>query len=561
MIAARLGKTPLGRAAIATRSRWRLFGVSVLLATGTVLAAVGLLTASGYLISRAAQRPEILSLTVAIVSVRFFGISRALLRYGERLASHDLAFRALTDLRGRFFERLIPLVPAGIEGSRRADLMSRFVGDVDRLQDLYLRALSPPLVAIVCSLFCVLLASVILPLAGLVLAGMLLLGGVVAPALIRRAARKAGRRQASARGHLAGDLHEIALGGAEIAVAGREEHWLDLARTDDARLVSLQQRDAMSGGLAEGLGTMLAVGAAVAVTAASIPAVNDGRLSGVMLAALALLAMASFEAITPLGQAAAVIDATDEAAARLEQVTERPVPVVDPAEPHPIPPGGAVRLEQVTFSYRNGGRPLLDRASIELEPGEAIALTGPSGIGKSTLAELMIRFRDPDAGRVTIGGCDLRDLEQDRLREAIRLAPQDAYMFNTTIAENVKLGRPDADPERIFEALAEAGLEDWVNSLPDGLDSLIGENGSKISGGQRQRIAAARVFLSRARFLIFDEPTAHLDPEGAAALERCLIGRRDRGCGILVITHALADPGAFDRVLELRDGKFREIPV
>ena len=559
MIAARLDRTSLGRAALATRNRWKLFALSVLLGTGTVLAAVGLLTASGYLISRAAQKPEILSLTVAIVGVRFFGISRALLRYGERLSSHDLAFRTLTDLRGRFFDRLIPLVPAGIDGSRRADLMSRFVGDVDRLQDLYLRALSPPLVAIFCSVFCVVLASIILPVAGLVLAIMLLLGGLAAPALTRWAARSAGRRQSAARGRLAGDLHEIASGGAEIAVAGREEDWLGRADEDDRRLVSLQRRDAMSGGLAEGLGTLLAVGAAVAVTAASIPAVHAGELNGVLLAALALLAMASFEAITPLSQAAAVIDATDEAAGRIEEITERPVPVSDPEHPRPLPAGGPIRLKGVSFSYPGSDARILNRADFELRPGEAVALTGPSGIGKSTLAELMVRFRDPTEGCIGLGGIDIRELDQEELREAVRLAPQDAYMFNTTIAENVKLGQPEADRERIFGALAEAGLEDWINSLPEGIDSLVGEDGSKISGGQRQRVAAARVFLSRARFLIFDEPTAHLDPEGAASLEKHLVDRRDAGCGVLVITHTLADPGAFDRVVELDEGNFREI--
>lgn len=559
MISARLQRSPLGRAALATRNRWTLFLLSVLLGSATVLAAVGLLTASGYLISRAAQRPEILSLTVAIVGVRFFGISRALLRYGERLSSHDLAFRALTDLRGRFFQRLIPLVPAGVDGSRRADLMSRFVGDVDKLQDLYLRALSPPLVAVICSAVCVVLASIILPVAGLVLAITLLLGGLGAPALTRWSARKAGRRQAKARGTMAVDLHEIAFGGAEIAVAGREEDWLARANKDDRQLVSLQRRDALSGGLAEGLGTLLAVGAAVAVTAASIPAVSSGELNGVMLAALALLSMGAFEAITPLSQAAATIDATDEAASRIEEVTERPVPVDNPEHPRPIPAGGPLRLDRVDFAYKAGDGQLLNSAELEIRPGEAVALKGPSGIGKSTLAELLIRFRDVDRGRITVGGVDIRELDQDKLREAVRLAPQDAYMFNTTIAENVKLGRPEADRERIVEALAEVGLEDWINSLPEGIDSLVGEDGSKVSGGQRQRIAAARVFISQARFLIFDEPTAHLDPESAASLERCLVNRRNRGCGILVITHTIADPSSFDRILELRDGTFREV--
>jgi thiol reductant ABC exporter CydC subunit len=410
-----------------------------------------------------------------------------------------------------------------------------------------------------CSVLCVILASIILPVAGLVLAGMMLLGGILAPWLTRRAARNAGRRQAAARGRLAGDLHEIATGGAEIAVAGREEDWLRRTTEDDRHLVALQRGDAMSEGLAEGFGTLFSVGAMVAVTAASIPAVVSGELDGVLLAALALLTMGSFEAIAPLSQAAAVIDSTDEAAGRIEEVTERPVPVVDHARPRSMPAGGPIRLEGVRFAYPGGDGVPLDGADLEIRPGEAVALTGPSGIGKSTLAELLVRFRDPDEGRVTLGGVDYRELDQDELREAVRLDPQDAYMFNTTIAENVKLGRPEADRERIVEALSEAGLEDWINSLPQGIDSLVGEDGSKVSGGQRQRIAAARVFLSQARFLIFDEPTAHLDPEGAAALERCLVGRRDRGCGVLVITHTIADPEAFDRVLELDGGTFREV--
>lgn len=559
MITSRLERTPLGRAALATRGRWKLFALSIFLAVATVMAAVGLLTASGYLISRAAQRPEILSLTVAIVGVRFFGISRALLRYGERLSSHDLAFRTLTDLRGRFFERLIPLVPAGLDGTRRADLMSRFVGDVDKLQDVYLRALAPPLVAMFCSVLCVILAALILPVAGLVLAATMLLGGILAPVLTRRAARNAGRRQAAARGRLAGDLHEIAVGGAEIAVAGREDDWLERALADDRELVCLQRQDALSEGTAEGLGTFFTIGAVVAVTAAGVPAVVSGELDGVLLAALPLLTMGAFEAIAPLSQAAAVIDATDEAAGRIEEVTERPVPVVSPEKPRSLPAGGSLELEHVTFAYPGGDGLVLDRASLEIKPGQAVALTGPSGIGKSTLAELLVRFRDPDDGEITLGGIDLKEFDQDKLREAVRLAPQDAYMFNTTIAENVKLGRPEADRERIVEALSEVGLEDWINSLPDGIDSLVGEDGSKVSGGQRQRIAAARAFLSTARFLIFDEPTAHLDPAGAASLERCLVDRRDHGCGVLVITHTLADADAFDRVLELRDGTFRDV--
>ncbi|MBK8294449.1 MAG: thiol reductant ABC exporter subunit CydC [Solirubrobacterales bacterium] len=559
MIAAALGRSAVGRAALATRSRWQLFALSGALGTATVLAAVGLLTASGYLISRAAERPEILSLTVAIVAVRFFGISRALLRYGERLSSHDLAFRTLTDLRRLFFERLVPLVPGGLEGTRRADLLSRFVGDVDRLQDLYLRGLAPPLTAIATSLICIGIAALILPVAGLALAVMLLLGGVAAPALTRWAARSAGRRQSAARAVLMVDLQEIAAGGAEIAVAGREGDWLSRTAASDREVARLQRRDAFNGGLAVGLTTLLSVGAAVVVTAVAIPAVSDDSMSGVMLAALTLLAMASFEAILPLGQAASSIDACADAAERLEDITMQEPPVTDRASPVELPPGGPFKFEGVTFAYASDAGLVLDEASLELREGEAVALTGRSGIGKSTLAELMVRFRDPTGGSITLGDTDITQLDSHALREAVRLAPQDSYLFDSTIRENVAIGSPGADTARITEALSDVGLEDWINELELGIDTFVGEGGARVSGGQRQRIAVARLFLSSARYLVFDEPMTHLDPEGAAALEERLVRRTESGAGVLVITHRVADRRNFDRIVEVIDGKL--VPV
>lgn len=560
MIASRLQRTPLGRAALATRSRWRRFILSVGLGTATVLAAVGLLTVSGYLISRAAERPEILSLTLAIVAVRFFGISRAMLRYGERLVSHDLAFRVLTDLRRKFFDRLVPLVPGGLPGgTRRADLLGRFVGDVDRLQDLYLRGLAPPLTAMVSSLVCVIAAVAILPVAGVVLALMLLLGGLAVPALTRRASSTAGRRQAPARAALLVDLHEIASGGAEIVVAGREADWLARTAGSDSEVTGLNRRDAFDNGLAVGLMTLLSVGAAVAVTAVSIPAVHSGSLDGVLLAALALLAMASFEAILPLGQAAAGIDACAVAAERIEEVTDRVPPAVDPDHPVSLPSAGGLKFERVSYTYPGGVRPILSDAGFELRAGEAVALVGPSGTGKSTLAELMVRFRDPDAGQVTYSGLDIGDFDGRQLREAIRLAPQDSYLFDSTIRENVLIGRPGSDEDLVLGALRDVGLADWIEELDAGAGTLVGEGGARISGGQRQRIAVARLFLSGARLLVFDEPFAHLDPVGAAALEARLAARARAGCGVLVITHAINDRQNYDRVLELDDGRLSEL--
>lgn len=542
-----------GILAIAPPPRRRL-ALSVALGAGAVLAAVGLLTTSGYLISRAAQRPEILALGVAIVGVRFFGISRALLRYAERLVSHDLAFRGLTDLRSHVFRRLIPLVPAGLPGLGRGDLLGRFVGDVDSLQDLYLRGLAPPMVAIVAGLGAVVVAFLILPVAALVLALALLTAGILVPLATRFAARRAGRRQGVARAALGAEVLEVACGSAEIAVAGRAEDWIARTERSGSRLAALQRSDAVAGGLASGLFTAVAGATVVGILAVAIPAVHSGALAGVMLAALALLAMATFEAVAPLGAAAAGIDSCAAAATRIEAVIEREPPVAEPVHPHPVRPG-VLRFDRVRFRYADDAPWVLDGVELALSPGRAVALLGPSGAGKSTLGELAVRFRDPTAGRLDLGGVPLAHLSGDDIRAAIRLAPQDAYLFTSSLRDNVALGRPGSGDGEICAALGAVGLGPWLDSLPDGLDTEVGEAGTRVSGGQRGRIAVARLFLARAAFLVFDEPTAHLDPAGAADLQRRIARlAADGGPGVLVITHERTALDAFDEVLELRDG-------
>lgn len=552
----------LRRLVDATASRRRLIVLSTLLGTGAVLAAIGLLTASGYLISRAAQRPEILSLTVVIVGVRFFGTIRALLRYAERLASHELAFRSLADLRVKFFQHLIPLVPAPTgPGMRRADLMRRFVGDVERLQDLYLRALTPPVIAAATGLVAVLIATLILPETGLVLALMMLAGGLLAPLATRFTARTAGRRQSGLRAQLSGDLLELLEGAPELIVAGRSQDWLERCRRGDAQLRRLQRRDAVAAGLAVGLSTGLAVAAAIAVTAVAIPAVEAGRLDGVMLAALALLALASFEAITPLGTAAANIDACADAALRIEDVIERRPAVSFPTSAA-RPLGAATtetkarsapRLTLRGLSFGYGDAPPLFRGlDLDLSPGTVTALVGPSGSGKTSLAELLVRFREPRAGSIEVAGRSLKSLTEEELRDTIRLAAQDAHVFTATLRENLALGSPKASDEEMREALNAVGLGAWLNGLKEGLNAYLGEAGIALSGGQRQRIAAARLMLSRVPIQIYDEPTAHLDGEARDHLLETLIrAARESNHTLLIISHEIESTASFDQVVDL----------
>lgn len=514
-----------------------------------MLAGAALLAVSGWLISRAAERPPVLALAVAIAAVRTLSIARAGLRYGERLASHDAALRGLSALRVRVFRALVPRVPGA---ARSGELLDRCVADVDRLQDVWLRGLWPICVAALAGVGCVVAAAVILPAAGVMLALVLLAGALLVPAATRAAARRAAQRQAPARAMLAADLVEALHGAAELAVAGREGETVERLRADDARLAAIARRDALAGALAAGAGAALAAGAMVAVVAAAVPAVTDGRLDGVLLAALGLLAFGAYEAVAPLPDAARSLDATTTAAERLETVTEAPAPVADPARPGPVPAVGALVAEGVTV------RNILDGVSLAVVPGSRVALVGPSGAGKTTLAHALVRFVDPEAGRVTVGGCDVREVAQAELRRSVRLAGQEAYLFATTLAANVRIGKPDASDAEVVAALNRAGLGPWLAELPEGLATAVGEEGAQVSGGQRRRIALARALVATdARFLVLDEPAAHLDAPAARALLAGLAASPDPR-GMLVITHALDGLETYDEIVVLEAGRVIE---
>jgi ATP-binding cassette, subfamily C, bacterial CydC len=525
--------------------------LSVLLGSAALAFGVGLMATAGYLISRAAEHAEVLSLTTTIVAVRFFALARPVTRYLERLVSHDVALRSLGTIRSRFYQQIEPLAPAQLEAYRRGDLLRRMVGDVDALQGLFLRALGPPVIALVVCALCVGVAAGILPLAGIVLAAGLVIGGVLVPALAGALGRTVGRRQAPARAELTARLVELLRGAPELVAYGREAETLAEIRRADAELARLDRRDALLGGLADGLIVLVAGLTLVGVLAVAAAAHDAGTLDRVLVATLALLALSSFDAVAPLPEAARELSATATAGRRMLELADHEPAVRDPVDPlplaHAIPP---VRLEGVTARYEGSRQAALQGFDLVLEPGSRIALLGPSGSGKTSVVNLLLRFLDPESGRVTIGGHDLREYRQEDVRATFALAGQAAHVFDSSIRENLLIARPAASDEELEEALERARIGAWVASLPDGLDTLVGEEGRRLSGGQRQRLTVARALLADAPVLVLDEPTEHLDPATARALiEDVIDSAGDRS--VLLITHRSEGLDLVDEIVTL----------
>ena len=526
----------------------------VALALGLGALAVGfgvaLMATAGYLISRAAEQPPILALTTTIVLVRFFALARPLARYLERLASHDLALRALGRIRSTVYRQIEPLAPGELDAYRRGDLVNRLVADVDALQGLYVRGVGPPLVALVVAAACVVAMAIALPVGAVVLALGLALGGIAVPLLAARLSRFVGRRQADARGELAAELAEILRGAPELAAYGREDDAFARVASADAELRRLASRDAFVSGLADAALVLVAGLTLVGVLSVAVAAHDAGTLDRVLVATLALLALSSFDAVAPLPAAARELPSTLASGTRVLELIGRLPAITDPVAPAPVPSMPlAVGLEDVTARYGDGPA-ALDGVTLTIEPGQRVALVGPSGAGKTTVTNLFLRFLDPERGRVVIGGRDVRELRQEDVRRTFALAGQEAHVFASSIRANLKVGRPDATDHELVEALRRARLADWVASLPDGLDTLVGEEGGRLSGGQRQRLVVARALLSDASVLLLDEPTAHLDPETAEALVVDVFeAAGDRS--VLLITHRPEGLDLVDEVVSL----------
>jgi thiol reductant ABC exporter CydC subunit len=547
-----------------------LIALSTLAGAATILSGVGLMGASAYIISAAALRPSIAELQVAIVGVRFFGISRGIFRYLERYLSHQVSLRLLASLRVWFYRSLEPLAPARLMSRRSGDLLARIIGDIESLQNFYVRALAPPLTALVVGLVVCIFLSRFDPVLGLALALILVVTGVGIPVLVRVIGKPIGRQLVAQKAILNATIVDSIQGIADLLACGRQDS--QMGRIDDLSrsLAHSQSRMAALLGLQEGLTSLLANIGMWIVLWLAIPLVSAGHIPGVYLAVLALAALSAFEAATPLPLAAQYLESNLQAAGRLFEIVDAKPEVRDPAEPARTPENFGLRVEQLRFHYpfelpgefseeaasrsdlQDRSR-VIDGLSFELPAGGKLAVVGPSGAGKSTLVRLLLRFWDYQEGAIFLDGSELRCFAQDDVRRRVGVVLQNAYLFSASVRDNLRLARPKATQAEIENAARMAQLDAFIQTLPEGYGTWIGEQGLRLSGGERQRLAIARAFLQDAPFLILDEPTANLD----ALTERRVfeaIYKMMQGRTSLLITHRLIGMEAMDEIIVLDRG-------
>ncbi len=516
-----------------------LLGVVVTLAS--VAAGIALMVFAGAAVAAA--------LTGAALAVplllRLTGPARVVLRYFERLVSHAATFRALADLRVWFFRGLARRAAGGLGFRQAGDMLSRLVADVEALDGLYLRIVLPAAAALAIVPAASLLTGAHSAWLGAAVGGLLLAAAFLLPWLAALGASGAGRRLAAAQADLRIAALDTFAGLREVRAFGAERRMAARIAANEATLLEVQDGVARRVALAQAGGLLC--------TQLALLAVLVSGLAAPLQVAAIFLVIAGFETIALLPRAGLTAGTAVAAAQRVLETAEGPEALPDPAHPVPAPAHGALRFEGVHFAWTPDAPPVFAGLSLEIPEGARVALLGPSGGGKSTLAALTLKVVAPQAGRITLGGVDLADMAAADLRHRIAWLSQSTHLFDDTIRGNLLLGRPAAREPELWDALDRAAIGTWVRSLPDGLDTWLGEGGAQVSGGQGRRIALARALLSKAPILILDEPGAGLDADTERAFLTTLFAEAG-GRTVILIAHRLLGVERLDRIWRLSSG-------
>ncbi len=533
-------------------AHWMIAGVVLNLAV--ILANVGLLALSGWFIAGMALAGlgEIkIDYFVPSAAIRGLAVIRTTGRYVERLVTHEATFRLIAALRVWFYAHLEPLAPARLQYFRGGDLLSRIRADIDSLDNLYLRVLVPTAAA---ALSCVALVAFLAWFSGSLAmldgAG-LFAAGVALPWLARRLGRRPGARIVAIRSELRSTVSDGIRGLGELLVYGAAGLHDERVATASRELMVEQRHQARIGattGALSGLTAQLTTWIALVL---AIPLFHAGPLSGSGFTMAVLFVLASFEAVSGLPLAFAALGETLAAARRIFEIIDAAPAVHDPAQPAAAPCRFDLQVRGLRMRYADDAAWALDGITFAVAQGGSLGIVGPSGSGKTSLINVLLRFWDYQEGEVEIGGVPLRDLDGSTVRGLCAVVAQETHLFNATVRDNLLVARPDASEADLIAALHAASMLGEVRALPQGLDTFVGETGSRLSGGQARRIAIARAFLKDAPFIILDEPTEGLDRVSERTVLDALVVLM-RGRTTLMITHRRNNLRIMDSVITLK---------
>lgn len=536
---------------------WAGLGLSIL----TLLANFGLLALSGWFLAATAlvglagyAAQNTFNFFTPAAMVRFFATVRVLSRYGERLVTHEATFRLLADLRVWFYTRLEPLAPAVLQVHRAADLLNRIVTDIDTLNLFYLRVFLPVLTAIGAGLIMVAFFAFFSWPSALALLVGLILNGMLAPVLTSRLGARPGMEINRLTASLRMEYVEALQGMGELLVFGAANKTKERIAALNDDLAGAQAALGSVSGLGFALSGLAANATLLAVFIAGAKRYEAGGMTAAEVPMLILGAMSAFEATAPLPAALQFMGQIKAAARRIFALADQKPAVAALVEQAPTPQGYGLDLRNITLRYSEQAAPALNGFSLSVGEGKCIGIIGPTGAGKSSIINLLMRFHEFQAGEARFGGHDLRAYDSAQMARYIAVVSQRSYLFHTTIRDNLLLADGAADEAALWHALEVAQLADFVRSLPRGLDNLVGEGGASLSGGQARRVALARAVLKNTPWLILDEPTEGLDNETERAfladLKPVLAGRT-----VLYITHRHAGLILMDEVYALNEGR------
>jgi len=539
---------------------WREVALSILIGTATICTGIGMMGTSAYLISMAALHPSIADLQVAIVGVRFFGISRGVFRYLERLVSHSVNLKVLTRLRVWFYENIETKAPSDLQMDRGGELLNRVMADLEVLENFFIRVVSPIIVALIITIGMSFFIGGYFIEIGTILAIGMTINGLVLPSLSILMTRTRGDQLQRARADLSADMLEYFQGLEDLLAAEAESSWYDKLEVGSKNVGIHQLYYGLLTGINDGLTLFVVNMTLLAVLWVAIPRVTGGLMSGVTLAVVSLLTIASFEATNNLPQAAQNLTASVASAKRLFSLVSGDLEAVRYKPQFPqlvLQNARAVEINGLEFAYSEEEGQVLQQLDLTIEKNKVTALVGPSGAGKSTLINLLLQFNQYTQGSIKIDGLELTEYNADSTRKLFSVISENSFLFADSLRNNLLLACPGASDEQLFSVIEAAELKEWLSALPYGLDTWLGEQGSIMSGGEVQRLAIARALLQNSPFILLDEPTGHLDADTEKKILLTLF-TLFKEKGVLLITHRLVYLDKVDEIVFLSHGRVIE---